>query len=118
MAAAYATAEQYETWSGEAAPANIAWLLARATELIDAIVVAGFDLDEETELPTDADMAAALRDAVCAQVRFWGEVGYYNDIDGLAGSKYMLTGSSGYQGQRAPEKAPQALRILRNASLL
>ncbi len=115
MAASYATAEEYATWSGEPAPTDIARLLARATELIDSIVTASFLVDEETGLPVDEDVALALRDATCAQVRFWVEVGHEHDIDGLAGSAFAV---GGFSGKRAPKTAPQAVRILRGASLL
>ena len=115
MAAAYATVAEYETWANEAAPDNAAWLLARATELVDSIVIASFAIDDETELPTDTAKAAALRDATCAQVRFWDEVGYEHDIDGLAGMDVSIGGLS---GTRPPVRAPQAERILRGANLL
>ncbi len=115
MATAYATAAEYETWANEVAPANAAWLLVRATEVVDSIVTTPFAVDSVTELPTDTAKAAALRDATCAQVRFWDEVGYEHDIDGLAGTNFSVGGLSGI---RPPVRAPQALRILREASLL
>lgn len=115
MAAAYATAAELATWIGAAAPANADWLLARATELIDSIVTAPYAIDEVTELPTDSEEAEALRDATCAQVRFWQATGYEHDIDGLAGSDFAIGSLS---GKRAPECAPQARRILKNARLL
>jgi len=114
MTTPYATSEQYETWSGQPAPANADWLLARATELIDAIVTAPFDIDDETELPTDAKVATTLRNATCAQVLFWDEVGFQHDIDGLAGSAFSVGGLS---GKRAPREAPQAVRILKGEAL-
>ncbi len=111
----YATAQQYETWSGLAAPPQAERLLARASELLDATVTARFLTDEETGLPLNPATAAALRDAACAQLRFWVETGEEHDIDGLAGTAVSIGGVS---GKRPPVLAPQALRILRKAMLL
>lgn len=115
MPAPYATATELASWTGEAAPANADWLLARASELIDSILTAPFEVDEATELPTDTDKAEALRDATCAQVHFWGQTGAEHDIDGLAGSDFSVGALS---GKRPPERSPQAMRILKTASLL
>ncbi len=110
----YATAEQYETWSGLTAPPDAERLLRRASELLDATVTAPFLVDEDGG-PLDAGDAEALRDAACAQVRFWTETGEEHDIDGLAGTAVSIGGVS---GKRPPVLAPQALRILRKAMLL
>lgn len=112
---AYATAAEYTLWSGSAGPADISRLLARASELLDATVTAPFVVDAATELPADATEAAALRDACCAQVRFWVETGEEHDIDGLAGKP---TSVGGVSGVRPPVVAPQALRVLREALLV
>ncbi len=114
-AVAYATAAEYETWSGQSAPSSIERLLTRASELLDATATAPFIVSDTTGLPEDVDEAAALRDATCAQVRFWVETGEEHDIDGLAGTAVSIGGVS---GQRPPVLAPQALRILRKAMLL
>lgn len=112
---AYATAAEYETWSGQSAPADVERLLVRASELIDATVTTPFVVDSDTGLPDDADEAEALREAACAQVRFWTEVGEEHDIDGLAGTAVAIGHVSGV---RPPLVAPQALRILRKALLV
>lgn len=90
-------------------------LLARASQRIDSAVLAAFDIDIVTALPTDSTVAAALRDATCAQVEQWLEVGEENDIDGLAGTQIAVTG---FSGKRAPRIAPRALDILRDAGLM
>jgi len=115
MATAYATVLELTTWLNGEPPSNAAWQLDRATELLDSVVTAAFDVDLITGLPVDADVAAALRDAACAQVRFWIEVGYENDIDGLAGTD--VSAVAGLTTKRAPTQSPQALRILKNANL-
>jgi len=114
MATAYATVSELRTWLDDEPPSNAAWLLDRATELIDSVVTAAFDVDSGTGLPADEDAATELRDATCAQVRLWIEVGYENDIDGLAGTDVAV---AGLMTKRAPTVSPQALRILRNAGL-
>lgn len=115
MTVAYATSDEYVEETGRSAPADIDRLLERASELLDSIVTATFDLDEVTELPTDGDTAAALRRATCFQVEFWERVGEENDIDGLAGSQVAI---GHYQGRRSPIVAPRAKRILRGAGLI
>lgn len=115
MAAAYATTAELADWLGSSAPADAERLLLRASETLDSLVTAAFAVDPVTTLPTDADTAAALRDACCAVVEFWAEVGEPNDIDGLAGTP-VSTG--GYSGRRAPANSVRAIRILRQAGLL
>lgn len=80
----YATSAEYETYSGQTPPADIDRLLTDASDLLDTEVLfaAVYDVDTGTNLPTDADVAAAFRDAVCAQVQYWQEVGEEIDISG------------------------------------
>lgn len=89
--------------------------LTRASELLDATVRIPFTVDADTDLPTDTDVAAAMRDACCAQVEFWAETGEEHDVDGLASTTYSVTG---YSGKRPTELAPRAFRILHGAGLL
>lgn len=81
----YATAEQYEAYTYAAAPADIEYRLARASEFLDAQVfrLCSYDTDTTTGLPTDATVAAALARAVCAQAQWGVEVG---DVTGAAGA--------------------------------
>lgn len=88
-------------------------LLARASIEVDGAVRARFEVDPDTGLARDPEIAKALSDATCAQVEQWVEVGEENAIDGLAGTPRAL--GAGY---RAPQVAPRALRILANAGLL
>jgi hypothetical protein len=89
--------------------------LTRASELLDDKVTAPFAVDTGTDLPADADVAAALADAACAQVEYWAETGECGDIDGLAGSEVRV---GSFAGRRGPELAPRAHRILHGARLL
>lgn len=116
MPAAYASEAELTAWLPAGTSVDdAARLLARASTRIDGVVTAPFDVDPNTDLPTDTDVAAALRDATCAQVEQWLEVGEENDIDGLAGTEVSV---QGYSGKRAPKVAPRAFDILQQAGLL
>ena len=117
MADPYATTDELETYLGSSrsAPTDAERLLTRASETIDSLVTRPFAVDATTKLPTDEGVAATMRDACCAVVEFWMEVGEENDIDGLAGTP-ISTG--GYSGLRAPANSVRAIRILRKAGLL
>lgn len=71
-------------------PAGASRLLTRASELMDDKVVVPF-LDSDGNFvdadPTtgQSDYQDSLRDAVCAQVEFWVEVGEEHDISGQRG---------------------------------
>ncbi|MFF4369630.1 hypothetical protein [Streptomyces sp. NPDC001594] len=85
MARVYATAEQYEAFTGTAAPPDIDARLARAGRFLDAAVfrLCVYTASPTTGLPTDALVAAAFATAVCAQVEWGVEVG---DVTGAAGA--------------------------------
>jgi hypothetical protein len=72
MGRVYATAAQYEAYSGQTPPADIDRLLARASELLDSdvLLTAWYDTDD-AGLPTNAAVIAAFSNAVSAQVEFW-----------------------------------------------
>lgn len=112
---AYATAAEYEVFSGQTAPTDFDRLAMRASELIDNTVTEWFHCDDIDQLPTDPNTAKAMSDACCAQVEFWKEVGESNDVDGLAGTE-VQTGQ--YKGNRAPLLSPRAVRILQNRELI
>lgn len=77
MARIYATAEQYETYTGTAAPTDIDARLARASRFLDSVVfrLCLYTADATTGLPTDTIVAEAFAHAVCAQVQWWAETG-------------------------------------------
>jgi hypothetical protein len=73
----YATPEQYAAYvDPEPVPDNVAGLLRDASLMLDSRVLryALYDVDT-SGAPTDPLVAAAFRDAVCAQVEWWGEIG-------------------------------------------
>lgn len=113
---AYADATALEEFTGTDAPEGAARLLARASELLDDRVRRTFTVDDDTDLPTDTDIAAALSDAACAQVEYWVEVGEEHDVEGLSGVGIAV--GTLRLDQLPPELAPRARRILRTAGLL
>jgi hypothetical protein len=93
MARVYATADQYETYTNGAAPADIDYRLARASSFLDAQVLrACWYAVGDSGLPTAAVVAAAFAEAVCAQAQWGVEVG---DITGafMAGFGNATIGS-------------------------
>lgn len=120
MTVAYASAAQLQAFVSAAVwatidAADVDRLLARATEVVDDHCFAAFAVDSATDLPTDTDVADALRDATCAVVEAWVEVGEENDIDGLAGTEVSV---AGFSGRRAPPLPPRARRFLAQQGLL
>ena len=120
MRAAYATKAELVTYLGSSVdtPEDADRLLQEASALIDYWQEPSgitFSIDTVTELPTDTDVAEAMRDAACAQVRFWVETGEEHDIDGLAGTDVSV---GSYSGVRPPELAPRTKRFLMLAGLL
>lgn len=123
----YATADDL---AGTSTPGQVAWLstdqltalgddtdrmMLRATELIAEHASAGYVTDA-TGLPVYDEIKAALRDATCAQVEQWLEVGEENDIAGYSRATSM---SVGINLSSLPSiLAPRARRILRMAGLL
>ncbi|MGW4810551.1 hypothetical protein ACWEPB_02750 [Kitasatospora cineracea] len=73
----YATGSDYQAYTGQAPDADTDRLLTRASQMLDALVfrMCWYVADPATGLPTDAAVAAAFRDSVCAQVEWWSELG-------------------------------------------
>ena len=115
MTAAYATVAELTEFTGTQAPAQAIRLLTRASEVLDDHVITRYDVDTDG-LPTDSDTAAALRDAACAQVEYWAEVGEDHDI----GSLFNRAAGLGHLslGALPPELGARPRRILAVAGLL
>lgn len=88
--------------------------LERASEDVDYWTTTPYELDEDTGLAADIDIAAALAKATCAVVEQWLDVDEANSIDGRARTQSSVNGAS---GTRAPSQAPRALHILNVAGL-
>lgn len=91
-------------------------LLARASEVIAEAVTTGYSVDLDGN-PYDTTVADALRNATCAQVEQWMEVGEENDIAGYHRSTAVSTQGLSLAGLPA-SLAPRARRILRAAGLM
>lgn len=90
-------------------------VLTRASEVIADHVTGGYVVDA-TGAATEQWVIDALRDATCAQVEQWLEVGEDNDFAGY-GTDLAMSGG-GLSTSRAPVTlAPRARRILRLAGL-
>lgn len=100
-------------------------LRTRASELVDeALLAAVYDTNPTTHLPTDPEVAAAMRDAVCAQLVWWDETG---DEQGAAdrytsvsiGSVTLARGgSTAAAGSGGRTLGPSAATHLRLAGLI
>lgn len=73
----YATTTDLVTYTGDVAPDGADNLLRRASVFLDAELfrLCHYDVDPTTGLPTDTAVAAMMRDATCAQVSWWDELG-------------------------------------------
>lgn len=124
----YATGEQLATWLyGPGAdisvlPQDHDRLLARASTVIDDVLLtATYDVDAAGN-PTSAPVVSALADATCAQVEFWLTGDEEDDILGPLQS--VVTGGQQLQMGSGPTRttpmylAPRAARVLRVAGLL
>lgn len=118
MSTPHATAADYLSYTGVAGPSDIDRLLLRATELVDqAAKTAVYDVDDSGNA-TDTAIAAALRDATCAQVSYWVLTG---DEQGAAyrwGSVSIGSVSLSRGFMSGARLAPHAHTILSLAGLL
>lgn len=62
----YATAEDYQMWTGVTPPADIDARLARASRRLDRLLVTAVYETGDNGAPSNSDVADAFRDAVCA----------------------------------------------------
>lgn len=126
MSRVYATSSDYQTYTGQTPSADTDRLLLRASEFLDSQVLrACWYVVDNAGLPTDTVVAAAFRDATCAQVEWWGELG---DSTGAAGAGWgsveigsvklgrSVTSVSGNDSP-ARQLAPKAWDALRSPDL-
>lgn len=126
MARVYATAAEYETYTGQTPPPDIDALLVRASRFLDSRVfrLCWYNADEVTGMPTDEVVLEAFAAAVCAQVWWWDETGDELGVAAQWGSVKLgsasltassSSGSSGAGGGR--EVAEAAMEALRSPDL-
>lgn len=117
----YATTADLANYLEAAPPGNARKFLRQASvDIAQATKCAIYDTDD-SGYPTDAGVRAAFRDAVCAQVEWWGETGDPLGVNGQWGDVKIgnvslggRTGSTGTGGQLAGNAAS----ILAAAGLL
>ena len=124
----YATVADYEAYPGGStpAPADTGARLAQASQMLDRQVLRGcwYEVDA-TGMPTHPLVLAAFRDAVCAQVAWWAQVGDPSGADGVGwgsvsiGSVSLGRSVTAVSGEDAPARqiAPAAWDALLSPDL-
>lgn len=126
MPRVYATPDDLATYSGEAAPDDATALLAKATRLLVANVfrLCWYHVGDD-KMPSDPRVTAAFRDAVCAQVQWWDELGDSTGAFGagwgtlIAGSVRMARSVTDVSGEASPARqiAPEVWDCLTSDEL-
>lgn len=117
MLTTYATVDDLTTWMGQAAPPEAARLLARASRLIDAHVVARYSRRDDGSF-VDPNIEQGLRDATTAQVEWWLKTGDAEEASARfsSGDRSVTRGISVQSS--GVRLAPQAADALLAAGLL
>jgi hypothetical protein len=119
---AYATTDDLGDYlSPDAPPANAARLLERASDLVDEMLIGAiYDVNDDGD-PTDADVAAALTKATCAQAQFMmatgDETGAHTGGTVKVGDVQITRPASTGRSPGGGRYAPAALGALRVAGL-
>lgn len=82
----YATVSEYEAHTGVSpAPSTTAARLAKGSRMLERLVLryCVYDTNALSGMPTHSLVLAAFRDAVCAQVEWWGNVGDPSGADAV-----------------------------------
>ena len=123
----YATVEQFDAYPGTTVSATTEERLQEATTLLDArVLFACWYAVDAAGMPTNSVVATAFARAVCAQVRWWDDLG--GSTSGADGAGYtsvsiggvsLSRGTSLASGRDAPEQqiAPGVWDELRNPQL-
>jgi hypothetical protein len=82
MTTPYATVDDLHAYLGSDPPADAQRLLARAQNLVDAVLNTSSFTTDASGNPTDASVIAAFNEAVCAQVEYWIASGDELDLQG------------------------------------
>jgi len=123
----YATVAEYEAYTGATAPATTAARLMQASRMLERLVLrfCRYDADAASGMPTHSLVLAACRDAVCAQVAWWEQVGDPSGADAVGwgsvsiGSVSLGRSVTAVSGEDAPARqlAPAAWDALLDPSL-
>lgn len=71
----YANLDDYKTWSGDNTASITPALFARASGVVDEVLIGAVYVVDSDEKPTDPKVAGALKDATCAQAQWFDETG-------------------------------------------
>lgn len=114
MARVYATSADYQTITGQTPPTNIGILLARASSMFDAKVFrfCYYVADEVTGMPTHPLVVEAFKQAICAQVQWWGEVGDSVGIGGIGTYDEVRIGTMILRGPKVGADGASAARMI------
>jgi len=93
MASPYATVDDLHAYLGTAPPADSQRMLARAQDLVDAVLNTSSYVTDTNDNPTDTATIAAFKTACCAQVEYWIANGDELDLQGNWTS-YTMAGLS------------------------
>ncbi|HEY8394725.1 MAG TPA: hypothetical protein VIK92_08010 [Thermaerobacter sp.] len=123
----YATTDDLERYLSPTPP-DADLLLTRASRLIDRLLTSAVYEVDDTGMPVDEQIAAALRDATCEQTVAWimggedgtGAASEYTSVTIGSVSLARASGGAGTGsgGPAAARPAPQTLLILQQAGLL
>lgn len=90
----YATVSEYEASPDgiTPAPSNTAGRLVQASRMLERLVLryCVYEVDSASGMPTHPLVLAAFRDAVCAQVAWWAEVGSPSGSDAVGWSTVSI----------------------------
>lgn len=126
MARIYATAADWVTYTGLAAPTTVDADLAKASRFLDANVLKFcFYQVDANGLPSNTKVAAAFRDAACAQAQWWSQVGGSSGATGAGwgtvqiGSVTLSRSVTDVSPSASPERqiAPEVWDALGNPDL-
>lgn len=121
----YATTADYASYLRAAPPAGARRALREASGLVDELLLTAFYAVDADDLPTDAVVAAAMRDATCAQADYMRAAGdrygigaavQYGNVSIGSVSLGRASAAAG-SGGGAGRYSPRALSILRQAGL-
>ncbi|MER5482919.1 hypothetical protein ABT024_06845 [Streptomyces sp. NPDC002812] len=123
MARIYASGEQFEEFTGEAAPADIEARLVRASTFLERRIFRYclYAADATTGMPTNAVVLDAFARAAVAQVRWWAETGDELNAASRFGSvsigSVSLSGRNTASSAGGREVADEALEALQSPDL-
>lgn len=125
----YATVAEYEAYPGgtSPAPSTTTTRLVQASRMLERLVLryCMYDVDTASGMPTHSLVIAAFRDAVCAQVAWWEQVGDPSGADAVGwgsvaiGSVNLGRSVTAVSGEDAPARqlAPAAWDALLDPDL-